>query len=314
MDSRPRDALALVAVAVVAVAALVSGLRTGWSQTDVDERVYLATLHEMRAGASYYDAMRDALVVKEGGPPDSVRAIRPPTMFLLLRPFPMGAWRWVAAAVSAVSLLLLWRLGRPYGPYGGTVAVVAGGLWLVGAAPLLFLHAEMWGLPLALGGLLLLRRGRALAGAAALVGAVAFRELYVVFLLAAVVVARPRRALVGGVVAVAGLVAVHAALADRVLASGGHQVALGNEAHDLSFVLHLLSPGDTAAGGVLGAAVLVAAAVGLRRVWTSDTAARIVAPSTIVLLVAAFVTTRTYWVLTCAPPAAAFVPAAWRRR
>ena len=150
MDDHPRDALAVVAVAVVAVAALVSGLRTGWSRVDVDERVYVQTLREMRAGASYYDAMRDALVTKEGAPPRSVRAIRPPTMFLLLRPFPEVAWRWLAGASIAVSLWLLWRLGRPYGPYGGVAAVVLGGLWLLGAAPLLFLHAELWGLPFAL--------------------------------------------------------------------------------------------------------------------------------------------------------------------
>jgi hypothetical protein len=314
VDNRPRDAVALVAVAILAVAALVSGLRTGWSEVDVDERVYVDTLHAMRGGASYYDAMRDALVTKEGGPPDSVRAIRPPTMFLLLRPFPEGAWRWLAGAVTAASLVLLWRLGRPYGPYGGVIAVVAGGLWLLGAAPLLFLHAELWGLPLALAGLVLVRRDRRVAGGAALVAAVAFRELYLVFLLAAALLARRRRAFVVALAVVAALVAVHAALADHVLSAGGHQVSLGNEAHDLSFLLRLLSPGDNRAGGVLGGALLVAGAIGLRRRWTDDAAARIVALSAPLLLVAAFVSTRTYWALTFAPPVAAFVPAAWHRR
>lgn len=311
MDNRHGDALALVAVALVAVAALVSGLRTGWSRMDVDERVYVQTLREMRAGSSYYDAMRDALVAKEGGPPASVRAIRPPTMFLLLRPFPEGAWRWLAALVTTASLLLLWRLGRPHGAYGGVVAVVAGGLWLLGAAPLLFLHAELWGLPLALAGLVLVRRDRPASGAAALVGAVVFRELYVVFLLAAALFAPRRRVWIGGLVAVAVLVGVHAVFAEHVLSPAGHQVALGNEPRGPSFLLRLLSPGATRVGGVLGGVVLAAGAVGLRRRWSADVGARIVAASSAVLLAAAFVATRLYWTLVFAPLVAAYVPAAF---
>jgi hypothetical protein len=313
VDDHPRDALAVVAVAVVAVAALVSGLRTGWSRVDVDERVYVQTLREMRAGASYYDAMRDALVTKEGAPPRSVRAIRPPTMFLLLRPFPEVAWRWLAGASIAVSLWLLWRLGRPYGPYGGVAAVVLGGLWLLGAAPLLFLHAELWGLPFALAGLVLARRSRPVGAVAALVVAVAFRELYVVFVVAAAAWARRRRAWVVGIVVVAALAGVHAAFARGVLSSAGHQVALGNEPHDLSLALRVLSPGDTTAGGVLGAVVLGVGAVGLARRWPSDAVARIVATSSVVLLVAAFVETRVYWTLAFAPAVASFVPAAFVR-
>lgn len=290
--------------------ALTAGLRTGWSEVDVDEAVFVETLHEMRRGASYYDAMRDALVTKEGAPPASLRAVRPPTTFLVLRPFPPSSWRWLASAVIACSLTLLWRLARPFGPHGGVVAVVVGGLWLVAAAPLLFLHAELWGLPLLLGAVLALHGGRAVAAAALLVAAVTFRELYVVFLLAALVVARPRLPFAGALAVVAALLGIHYALAADILSDAGHQVSMGNETLSFAFVLRVLSPGESTVGGVLGVAVLGGAAWGLATRWPTDVAARVVAPAALALAVGAVVATRTYWALTFAPVAAAYVPAA----
>ena len=310
VQGRPRDAVAVVAIVMLAVTSLVAGLRTGWSELDVDEAVFVETLHEMRSGRSYYDAMADALATKEGARPDAVRAVRPPTTFLLLRPFPSSWWRWVATIVIAAGLVLLWRLGRPVGPWGGVVAVVAGGLWLVGAAPLLFLHAELWGLPWLLGALVALRRRRLWAAAALLVAAVAFRELYVVFLVAALVAVRPRLPWVAASAAVGALAVTHAVLAARVLDDTGRQVSLGNEAHSFGLLLRILSPGDSTVGGVVGAALLAAAAWGLLQRWPTDPTARVVAPAVLVLAIGAFVATRTYWALTFAPVAAAYVAAA----
>lgn len=310
MADRPRDALAIVAVVLLTFTALVASLRTGWSELDVDEVVFAKTLHEMRGGASYYDAMRSALVEKEGAPPDSLRAIRPPTTFIVLRPFPSAWWRWLACAAIAASLTLLWRLGRPFGAHGGVVAVVVGGLWLVAAAPLLFLHAELWGLPWLLGGLLELRRGRRWTAAGLWVAAVAFRELYVVFVLTAAVAVRPRRAWVAALAAIGALLAVHASLAADVISDGGRQVSMGNEAHSFDFLLRILSPGESVAAGVLGAGVLATSLWALADRWPTDATARVVAPAIVILAVGAFVATRTYWALTFAPVAAAFVPAA----
>src|SRR5207247_2613662 len=116
----PRKAAAVLAIAF-AVVSVFSGLRTGNKVLDTDEAVYQHTLREMRAGRGYYRAMSDALVIKEGARPDSVRAIRPPTEFLLLRWLPEKSWRWVVGIVYLAVLIGLARLGEPYGPYGSLV-------------------------------------------------------------------------------------------------------------------------------------------------------------------------------------------------
>src|SRR5213593_1771219 len=111
--NRPTSHVAGVALSVaIALVATISGLRTGYAKQDVDEAVYRNTLLSMRQGEGYYPAMRDALVLKENRPPRSVRAIRPPTTFLLLRWFPPASWRWIAGLAYVGVLLGAWRLGR----------------------------------------------------------------------------------------------------------------------------------------------------------------------------------------------------------
>src|SRR5258708_4739127 len=165
----PRKAAAVLAIAF-AVISVFSGLHKGNKILDTDEAVYQRTLREMRTGRGYYRAMSDALVVKEGARPNSVRAIRPPTEFLLLRWLPEKSWRWVVGIVYLAVLLGLARLGEPYGRYGCLIAVVAGGVWMIGASSYLYLHAELWGLPFFVAGLVAVRRDDA-PSAAALIAA-----------------------------------------------------------------------------------------------------------------------------------------------
>jgi hypothetical protein len=176
-DVEDRWAVALI-VAFAALCLLV-GLRNGQSTLDVDEVVYQQPSRRCRRGQGYYDATRDALVAKEGAPPI---------------PGPVGSgrrrcsWCWRRsrgglALASAVSLVLPWRIGRSRLPLGGPLAVVAFGLWLVGAAPLLYLHAELWGLPFALVGVLAMRNGLWVWAAIAFGAATCTRELYAAFLL-----------------------------------------------------------------------------------------------------------------------------------
>src|SRR5205085_1387242 len=80
---------------LLAAAATAEGVKQGNTLRDADEIVFQTTLHEMQVGRGYYPAMRAALVAKEHHPPTQVRAIRPPTLFLLLRPFPARSWRYV---------------------------------------------------------------------------------------------------------------------------------------------------------------------------------------------------------------------------
>ena len=81
MSSRVTAILLAVCLSIVAV---VVGIRTGNKTLDTDEAVYQRTLRSMRSGEGYYRAMSDAVAIKEGTHPSSVRAIRPPTMFLIL--------------------------------------------------------------------------------------------------------------------------------------------------------------------------------------------------------------------------------------
>src|SRR5439155_13827976 len=175
-----------------AVIAVVAGVHTGNKVLDTDEAVYQRTLRSMRSAEAYYRAMSDSLVVKEGARPDSVRAIRPPTEFLLLRWLPEKSWRWVVGIVYLAVLLGLARLGQPYGPYGSLVAVVACGVWMIGASSYLYLHAELWGLPFFVWGLVAARRGDDTSAAALMAASVIFRELYGLALLIGLVIAKRR--------------------------------------------------------------------------------------------------------------------------
>jgi hypothetical protein len=306
------DVMALAAVVAMAVAALVSGLQVGYHQLDVDEAVYVSTARLMRhEHLSYYRAMATALVAKDKAPPRLVRALRPPTEFLVLRWLPEGAWRWLAGLLGLASLLAVWRLARPFGPWAGMIGAALAGLWLLAAMPLLFLHAELWGLPWFLAGLVALRRGRDGRAAALMVVAVAFRELYVLGLVLAAVLRR-RPAWVVALLAVAGLALVHVALARHVLVANGFNARIGNERHDLHFALRLLGPGDGVLSWAIGIPTIGLGLVGAARAARRMPEAAVVAISSVVLAVAAFVATRTYWALTFAPALMAFVPASVR--
>src|SRR5271169_2636515 len=85
-------------------------------------------------------------------------------------------------------LACAWRLGRSRHSATGPAAVMLVGMWMVAAAPNIFLHPELWGLPLALAGVLAARRDR-WALAAVLIGcAVLFQELYSMLFLAGLIV------------------------------------------------------------------------------------------------------------------------------
>jgi hypothetical protein len=307
MSTRTASSVLAVTLALVAV---LTGVRTGNKALDTDEDVYQRTLRSMRSGEGYYRSMSDALLVKEKARPSSVRAIRPPTLFLVLRWFPERSWRWIVGLVYLAMLLALARLGEPYGRYGGVVATVAGGVWVIGASSYLYLHAELWGLPFFLAGLVAVRRENDSNGAALLAVATALRELYGVGLLLGVLMSKRRRPWLLATAVIIALAAVHIWLAHSVLASAGHEVGLGNERITIHSILRFLSPGDRPAAFALGVTMLAAGFMGMARNLRRDRAATILLPFSIILLVAGVAATRTYWNLTYGPAVSAFCTAA----
>lgn len=310
MSSRARATILAVVFAAIAVA---TGVHTGNRVLDTDEAVYQRTLTKMRHGVGYYRAMSDALVVKEHSRPDSVRAIRPPTEFLILRWFPEKSWRYIVGFVYLAVLIGLARLGERFKPYGGEIAVVAGGVWVIGASSYLYLHAELWGLPFFVAGLVAAHNDDDDAAAALLGAATLFRELYGLALLLGLILAKRRTAWILATVFVAGLAAVHVALAHHVLAAHGHEVNLGNEPITLHNFLRYISPGDKTPAFVLGVVMLLLGFAGLAR-NLKDRAARILLPFAVAMLIAGVVSTRSYWNLTYGPPVSAYIGAALFRR
>lgn len=298
----PGIALILTAVAVVV------GIRTGYRRLDVDEAVFRNTLVSMREGAGYYDAMSGALEQKEGAPPRSVRAVRPPTMFLFLRWFPPASWRWIVGVIYFAVLLGAWHLARPYGERAAVAGTVLAGVWVITGSPFLFLHAELWGLPFFVAACLALRREKDTAGAALMTAATAVRELFGLGLVLGLLVARRRRAWAIALLVVGGLWGVHAGLADRVVSEAGHEVSLGNEPHTIRQALTVLGPGDRPAAWVYGVIQMTLGFVVLVRLQARDRAARLLLLFTAVMAPAAVIVTRTYWTLTYGPAVAAFVP------
>jgi hypothetical protein len=302
----------IVAVAIAAIATA-SGIRTGKEVVDTDELVYQRTLRSMRNGEGYYRAMSDAVAAKEGSLPASPRAIRPPTLFLFLRWFPESSWRWIVGVVYLAILLAISRLGDPFGTYGGLIATVAGGVWVIGASAYLYLHAELWGLAFFVAGLVAARRRADGRASGLILAATAIRETYGLGLLVGALLAKRRKpwliALAGAIV----LGVLHAWLAGSVVSVSGHQVALGNEPRTFHAILRYLSPGDRTAAFVLGIAMLVLGFVGCGR-SVRDPAARTLLPFAVVMLVGSVLATRTYWNLTYAPAVSAFIPAALSKR
>lgn len=294
--------------------ALAVGLATGYRTMDVDEVAYRQTLRLMQAGDNYYDAMHTALLEKEGAPPSEVRAIRPPTIFLLLEHFPERSWRWLSGLPIFATVLLGWALAHFFSPRAGAPAAVLVGLWMLGASPYLFLHAEFWGLPLALGGLYLLATQRPGPAAGLLMGATLVRELYLVWLIAAFLVAPKRRAWWGcsGVVVVCA--AVHAYLANQVLADHGYQPPLNGTLQGLASFFGGFSPSATLLGGAVGAASAVLGFIALGRLLRRPRSRRLALAVLVaagVLLVLTTFAGRTYWGLTYGPILAVFAPLAF---
>jgi hypothetical protein len=307
--------LGIALVLVFTALAIAVGLRTGYHSVDIDEVVYVRTLNAMHHGSSYYDAMRRALVLKDGAPPTQVRSVRLPTMFLLVAPLPSWSWRWAVGVVYAAALALAWHLGRSCAKWGGVVAVLLVGFWVLGASPVLFLHPELWGLPFALAGVLAARRDRWAAAAACIAVAVAFRELYGVLFLAGLVFAPKRRPWVIAGLVLLGLAAVHVAYTSSILVAHGREPAFGSGSRGLAHALSSISPSDRALGWLVGAAGTVAglwylAARGrepgarVERMALAFAAAMV--PVTILL-------GRVYWGLTYGPLLACFMPEALAR-
>jgi len=301
--------LGVVLVALLALALTLVGVKTGLTVQDEDEAVYVNTLRSMRSGEGYYPAIRDALVEKEGVAPSSVRAVRPPTMFLFLRWIPEQGWRWAAGGVYLATLLLVWTLARREGRWAGIAAVTVAFVWLAPASPYLFLHAELWGLPFFLAGLLNLRRGRDGWAAFFLTVATLTRELFGVSILLALIVRKRREWWYALSAAVAGGF-IHALVAGQILSPIGRDAPLHNVGIDASLVFQVLGPGTTAFSVVVGLGVLALAMPGLiRHAREGDPAAAVLLPFTFVLAAAGIVATRLYWSLTWGPAIAAFVPA-----
>lgn len=303
------DRLAVVAALCLALVATALGVRTGYRVVDVDEVVYRNTLVAMQDGAGYYPAMRDALVVKEGAPPSQIRSVRPPALYLALARFPEESWRYLAGAVSVAVLLLAWRLGRPLHPYGGPIAVFLVGMWVLGAAEVLFLHTELWGLPFLLAGGLAMRSSRWALAALAVAAAAVLREIYVLPLLFGLTVAPRRRAWLAAVAVVGGLGLLHASLAADILDPEGREAAFGKSGLGLHYIVSALSPSDQPVGWVLGVIGGVLGAVGLGRRWNDDAAARLILPFAVVMVPLTVFLGREYWGLTFGPAVACFVPA-----
>ncbi len=298
---------------LLALTATLLGVRTGYRTVDVDEVVYHDTLVAMAHGQGYYPAMRDALVRKEGAPPTQIRSVRPPTLYLVLARVPGAWWRYLVGGVYLAVLLLAWRLGRPLHRYGGPIAVLLSGMWVLGAAPLLFLHTELWGLPFLLAGALALRNGRWALAAAAVATAALLREIYVIPLLIGLVVAPRRRPWWIAVAIVGALGLVHAGLAAEILAAHGREAKFGASGLSPYYVLSALSPSDRPFGWLVGTVGGVLGFVGMRRRWTTDAAARLLLPFAALMVPLTVLIGREYWGLAFGPAIACYAPVALAR-
>jgi hypothetical protein len=204
-------------------------------------------------------------------------------------------------------LLAMARLGEPFGSLGPMIAVALGGIWMIGASSYLYLHAELWGLPFFLAGLVALRKGNERAAAILMGVACIVRELYVVGVVIALVLSKKRRIWLLALASLALLFGLHVWLSHAFLSRTGHEVALGNEPITFHSVLRFLSPGDKPLAFAIGIAMLVLGLAGIVR-NLRDRAAQLVLPYAIVLSIAGVIATRSYWNLTYGPAVASFVP------
>lgn len=312
--TRRSDRYSLVLVACFTLVATILGVHTGYRTVDVDEVVYRNTIVAMRTGRGYYPAMRDALVAKEGAPPSQIRSVRPPTLYVFLSRFPPGAWRSMVGVVYLAILLSAWRLGRPLHPYGGTIAVSLTGMWVLGAAPVLFLHTELWGLPFLLAGVIALRNRRWTLAALALATAAILREIYVLPLLIGLLISPRRRPwiIAIGVVVVLGL--LHAHFAGSILSAQGREAAFGKSGLSPAYVLSALGASDRPLGWLIGIVGGVLGVYGLRMRWAEDAGARVLLPFVIMMVPLTVFVGREYWGLAFGPALACFAPASLTQR
>ena len=307
-DRSSLDVAALVLVGAFTVLSLVAGSRAS-GVVDIDQVTYERTLERMDGGAGYYEAMAASLEEVRGSPVTSARSIRLPTEFWLLDRFPLGWLRGLATIPMVLTMLVCLSLGRRVHDWGGLVAVAVSGLWMVAAAPHLYLHAELWGLPLFLGGVALVDRGREWPSAMLILLAVLFRELYVIPLLVGLLV---RRRLAWRIASVAVLVVgvLHTRASDAVLAAHGSDPRVGIVRLDLAQVLDIVSPGTTVFAWVVGVAALVGGLAGLA-VVRRDGRAVVVLATAAVMIPASIWSGRVYWSLTWAPAVGAFAAPGW---
>ena len=303
------DRLAVLAAVCFALVATALGVRTGYRTVDVDEVVYRNTLVAMQEGEGYYSAKRAALIQKEGAPPSQIRSVRPPALYLALARFPESSWRYLVGGVYLAILLLAWRLARPHHAYGGPLAVLLAGMFVLGAAEVLFLHAELWGLPLFLAGCLAMRNHSWALAALAVAAAALLREIYVLPLLLGAVVAPRRRPWLVAVVAVGAAHLVHAGMAQEILDANGKEAAFGKSGLGPAYILSALSPSDRLLGWLFGVAGGVLGAFGLRAMWDRDPAARLILPFAAVMVPLTIMLGREYWGLAFCPAVACFAPA-----
>lgn len=280
-----------------------------------DEVIFRRTLEAMHRGQGFYPAYRAALAHQDVAG-SQVRSFRIPTEFLLLRPFPVSSYRWLAAAVVLASVLLCWRLAREAHPAVQAVVLVGSAMWLSELLDIVYLYAEVWALPGFLLALVALRDERWTLAAVALTVAVCTRELYAPALLLAIVLvprAHRRPFVVGlGVAAVVG--AVHYGLASQQLVEVGAEAPF-NRFADLGGSLQaVLSPRPHRASVALPLTVLtVLGAVGTVRAWRVDLAARLAGATSLALFALTLYGGRVYWPLLFSPVLVAFVGAALPR-
>lgn len=319
--------LAGIFVLMMSLLALSASVSTPDDIRDIDQVVYEDTLHRMQDGQGYYEATRASLIEKDGLPPTQVRSYRTPIVLGLLRYIPEQSWRYVAGLFFAATIGLCAALAHPFGRHAASVAAVLVGFWTIGYAPLLYLHAEIWALPLALGALLLVRRAAPRVSPAALAlltTATLIRELFGLLLLLVVVqglVSRkglitkrlfswpelwPRLA---AVAALLGGMALHAAAAAPYLAEVGYEPPFGNEGMKPAYLASAIGPGTPPLGLLIGLLGIAFGTIGFIRLRHTDPVARAVGIHSLVLLVLTLTIGRVYWSYVSGPLFAAFVPA-----
>jgi len=312
--------LAVAWVAAVAITALAvgAGLAAANTSVDIDEALYRRVVTDMRAGAGYYDAVQFGADQSFSGEVPRqlghVWAVRPPTAYLVWRLADPDAWRWLVALPIGASLVALVMLSRRGPRWSASVAVGLASLWVLRFTPHLYLHTELWSMPLLLWGAALLRRRPAMA-AAVLLSAALTREILVVGLLVGLVVVLadgrdrdPRRAAMPWLAAIAVwavALVVHSSLAVDALTPGVADPPFWNPALGADYRLGAFFPGQS----WLPSAPLVVFLVGLAGAWMArgrDPAARFVVTLCPLLTAATLVVARPYW-----QPMWALLPLPW---